>query len=154
VDGTDCKIGEPTDWDKTWFSHKFKGPAVKYEVAVCIEKGHIVWTNGPFRGSVNDLKIFKSDLANRVPPGKIVIADKGYRSIAFASTPNDLDSPDVMDYKKRVRARQESVNKRLKDFKVLKETFRHPRHKHKAVFEACAVIVQNNIEVDSPLFTI
>jgi hypothetical protein len=48
----------------------------------------------------------------------------------------------------------EPINKRLKDFKVLKETFRHPRHKHKAVFEACAVIVQNNIEVDSPLFTI
>ena len=33
VDGTDCPIEEPRPFDKAWFSQKFKGPGVKYEVA-------------------------------------------------------------------------------------------------------------------------
>ena len=43
------------------FSEKFNGPALKYEVGVCIATGHIVWVNGPFMGAEADVTIFKED---------------------------------------------------------------------------------------------
>lgn len=43
VDGTDFRINEPTDFSTKWFSHKFKGPGLRYEVAISI-KGGILFT--------------------------------------------------------------------------------------------------------------
>jgi hypothetical protein len=37
VDGTDCPINEPWPFRPIWYSQKFNGPAVKYEVGVCIQ---------------------------------------------------------------------------------------------------------------------
>lgn len=48
VDGTDFRIYERHPFWSGWFSHKFKGPGVRYEVAVCIKTGDVVWINGPF----------------------------------------------------------------------------------------------------------
>ena len=48
LDGTDCRVREPSPFGPKWFSHKFKGPGLRYEVAVSIRKGHIVWVNGTF----------------------------------------------------------------------------------------------------------
>ena len=62
VGGTDCPVYEPWPFHKSWFSKKFNGPALKYEVAVCIKTGYIVWVNGPFKGSTNDGTIFKDGL--------------------------------------------------------------------------------------------
>ena len=42
VDGTDCPIEEPRPWSKTWFSQKFKGAGVKYEVALDVLTGNCV----------------------------------------------------------------------------------------------------------------
>lgn len=47
VDGTHCPVNEPWPFEKKWYSHKFNGPAVAYEVAVGITTGFIVWINGP-----------------------------------------------------------------------------------------------------------
>lgn len=58
VDGTDCRIEEPRPFSTKWFSQKFKGPAVKYEVALDLLTGDCVWINGPFQGGTNDLTIF------------------------------------------------------------------------------------------------
>jgi hypothetical protein len=46
VDGTDFRIMEPIPFDSKWLSEKFNEPGVKYEVAVCIQTGWIVHTNG------------------------------------------------------------------------------------------------------------
>jgi len=44
VDGTDdCPIQEPHPFSTQWYSHKFKGPGLHYELAVCILTGYIVW---------------------------------------------------------------------------------------------------------------
>lgn len=53
VDGTDmpCEML----FDKRFYSHKFNGNGVRYEVGVCIATGDIVWISGPFRCGVNDL---------------------------------------------------------------------------------------------------
>ena len=48
VDGTDFHIQEPAQFDPKWYSHKFKGPGLCYEIGVCIKTRWIVWVNGPF----------------------------------------------------------------------------------------------------------
>lgn len=45
-DGTDLKIREPQPFNKKWYSHKFKGPGVRYEIGLSIRNGDIVWTSG------------------------------------------------------------------------------------------------------------
>ena len=47
VDGTDFRIFEPTPFWSIWRSHKVNGPALRCELAVCIQTGSVVWTNGP-----------------------------------------------------------------------------------------------------------
>ena len=57
-DVTNFRIQEPTPFSKRWYSHKFKGPGLRYEIAVSIEDGDL-WTNGPFpAGQYPDLKVF------------------------------------------------------------------------------------------------
>ena len=36
-DGTDFSIYEPSPFQQIWYSHKFKGPGIRYEVGVTIE---------------------------------------------------------------------------------------------------------------------
>jgi hypothetical protein len=47
VDGTDFRINEPTDFSTKWFSHKFKGPGLRYEVAIS-KRGDIIHIQGPY----------------------------------------------------------------------------------------------------------
>ena len=49
VDGTDVMIWEPTPFSKMWYSHKFHGAELRYEIGMCIQTGDIVWVNGPFK---------------------------------------------------------------------------------------------------------
>ena len=55
VDGADmpCEMCS----DKRFYSHKFNGNGVRYEVGVCIATGDIVWISRPFRCGVNDLTV-------------------------------------------------------------------------------------------------
>jgi hypothetical protein len=60
VDGTDCPTQEPTPFSPVNYSYKFNGPGLRYEVALCILTGDIVWVNGPFEpGKYSDLAIFR-----------------------------------------------------------------------------------------------
>jgi hypothetical protein len=89
---------------------------------------------------------------DKIPPGKKVIADKGYRGEHNKiSTPNKHDSLNAQQFKKRALARHETHNKRLKDFKILSERYRHGFSTHKVAFEAVCVLVQNDLS-SNPLF--
>ena len=58
IDGTDFRIREPTNFDKKWYTPKFHGPGVRYEVGIAIQTGWIVWINGPYPcGTPADLTI-------------------------------------------------------------------------------------------------
>jgi hypothetical protein len=71
VDGTDLQIYEPTPFSKKWYSHKFRAAGLRYEVAVCIQTGDIVWFHGPFPcGEWPDLKIFRDGLKKVLAPGE------------------------------------------------------------------------------------
>jgi hypothetical protein len=155
VDGTDFWIYEPSPFDTKWFSHKINGPAVRYEVGVCIKTGWIVWINGPFpAGAWPDLNIARHSLIHFLDDGEYYAADGGYADgNQWSSTPNGLN-----DYEQRTkslaRARHETVNRRFKVFGCLSQRYRHNLDLHGIIFRAVACIVQLTIRFGHPLFDI
>ena len=157
VDGIDCSIYEPHRIPSTeWYSHKFNGPGLTYELGIAIYHNLLVWIRGPHRsGKGTDLTRFQepNGLKSKIPAGKKVIADEIYKD-PVCSLRNRLDTPEVKKLKRRARARHENFNGRLKNFKVLAERFRHGHAKHKSIFEAVCVITQYEIENGHPLFEV
>ena len=85
---TDCKIEKH---GKRWFSHKFKKPGVRYEVAVGIASGDIVSIVGPFPcGEYPDIKIFRMVLKHDLDDAERVEADKGYQDDQKVKAPGSL----------------------------------------------------------------
>ena len=79
VDGTDFQVYRQKGSYKFWYGYKFKKPGVRYEVAISIISGDIVWINGPFPcGFYNDIKIFRQGLKNMLEDGERVEVDDGY----------------------------------------------------------------------------
>lgn len=152
VDGTDFRIYQWAPFWTGWFSHKFRGPGLRYEVGLCIRTGDIVWIHGPFPcGKWPDIKIFRKALKHMLSEGEKVQADNGYRG-----EPNHIVAAEDSDDKvgKAVRTRQETVNKRFKQFNILHRCFRHEVQKHQPAFGAVAVITQLSIERGEPLYTV
>jgi hypothetical protein len=79
VDGTDCMIVEPTEFNGRWYPHKFRGPGLQNEVGLCIQTGWVVWRNGPYPcGAFPDLKKARDKLVHNLQYGEKYIADRGY----------------------------------------------------------------------------
>lgn len=155
VDGTDFLIYEPTPFWTGWYSHKFNGPALRYEVAICIQTGDIVWIHGPFAaGAWPDVKIFRHALKNLLERGERVEADNGYGDEAVDGPHDKIYTVGQKVAKSHLRARHETVNRRFKEFNALQQRFRHDKEKHVHVFNAVAVIAQIAIANESPLFQV
>ena len=121
VDGTDFRILEPYPFNPKWYSHKFKGPGVRYEIAVCIKTGWIVWVNGPFPcGSFPDLEIAKLGLHYMLDDNEKYIADGGYRCAFEDRSRTPTGSWRISDLaESAARARHECINRKLKEFNCL-----------------------------------
>ena len=162
VDGTDFRVrgkllpnGQP---DKRLCSYKFKGPALRYEVGMCIRTSDIVWINGPFLpGVYNDLAMFWSEggLRDQLEDDERVEADDGY----IGNCPHHCKCPKLMAHredqkrmKARLRMRHETVNERFKNFNCLQDRFRHPLEKHGNFFRAVAVLTQLAMSGGEELF--
>lgn len=148
VDGTDFRVLEPAPFDAKWFSHKFRGPGLRYEIGLSITDGNIVWAHGPFPcGAWADLRIFRADLKLRLKDGEHVLTDGGYR---------DKRCKRVLggnfNLSARVKARHETLNRHLKQFRVLGNAFRHSLKKHSQCFFAVANLVEVMIESGESLF--
>lgn len=135
------------------------GPGLRYEVAVSIQDGDIVWVNGPFKpGIYNDLMIFWSGLKKQLATGERVIADDGYRgepgTIVLPISGKFRLSTSALTLRKKIRSRHETANKRFKDWGALCDEFWHDNSKHGIVFHAVAVIIQLHIESGQPLFNL
>jgi hypothetical protein len=159
VDCTDCKIEEPQPFSKKWFSHKFSGAGLRYEVGLSIERGDIVWINGPFNcGDWPDVRIFRFSLRSFLDENERVEADNGYVSEdpMFCKAPGGISTAVDGRGKERstVRARHETVNARLKNFEILKQVYRHDLLDHSDVFRAAVVLIQLAIENGEPLFQV
>lgn len=159
VDGTHFRIHEPKQYPSAqWYSHKFKGPGLSYEIALSIHESQIAWSNGPFPAGVSDIEVFRQPnglMDKLADEGKYAIADGGYEGEQdFVLTRNPLDDESVKEVKKRAKARQETVNARLKGFEIMNGTYRHDIFKHRIVFNACLVLVQFDLENGHPLWEI
>lgn len=151
VDGTDFSVYEPSPFNTKWFSHKFNGAGLRYEIGVAIATGNIVWAHGPFPcGLYPDLKIFQLGMKGALGRGEIVVADKGYQDEKCVVEESlQISKEDI----KRIRARHETVNRRMKQFFVLGHKFRHPLSRHSSCFHAVANLNQIMIANGEPLFS-
>ena len=152
VDGTDFKINEPwpftTEVNKKWYSHKFKHAGVRYEVAISILTGYIVWIHGPFPcGLMPDIRIFRMKLVDMLSAGEKVVADAGYKGEPNVIIPLHVHETEHQHPLAKARARHENVNGHFKTWGVLKDAFRHNRNKHVFCFQAVASITQLEIEM-------
>ncbi|CAB9528703.1 unknown protein [Seminavis robusta] len=161
VDGIDCMTNEPWPFDTKWYSQKFNGPGVKYEVGVCIKTGHIVWTNGPFPAGKGDGTICIEGLLNYLAEDEGVEVDAGYKGHPKFKAPVVATSRKDRKEKSVVRGRHEAINGRLKIFNVLVAPFRHltPRNKmmekHGICFDAVSVVTQLKFaHGDSTVFSV
>lgn len=153
VDGVDVSIFEPVPFDRKWYSHKSNTPALRYEVAVSIEKGEIVWINGPFpAGESNDLQIFRRGLKYILDLEEVMVADKGYPDASALLGTDVCICQRNLD--RSIRARHESLNGRLKSFHVLSQRYRHDLSKHSICFFAICKIVQFSISEGNTLFSV
>jgi hypothetical protein len=129
LDGINFQIQEPTPFSKHWYSHKFKGPGLRYKVTVSIQSSDIVWTNGPFAcGLFPDISIFSLGLKDKLKQGEMVEADRGYRGKPTKiSLPFEYQREADKRTKDRARARHETKNCHFKQWGSLQETFNNLR---------------------------
>ena len=162
VDGTDFCTWEPKHptmpISKKHCSHKYKHAALRYGIALSIFTGQCVWISEPYPGGVHNMAIFCEGLKHQIPSGKLVIADRGYQTSEkdekMMSTPNMLDNKATANFKSRARCRQESFNGWLKQFAILRDTYRHNMEKHRYVLQAIAVMIQVQINNGASLFEV
>lgn len=152
IDGTDMKC--QMRFNKKFNSHKFKKGGLRYEVGVCILTGDIVWIHGPFRAGLPDIQISRSAiLKGALVEGEMCEADNGYVGEDwYIKTPLGFHTRTGREgeMKKRAGQRHETVNSRLKIFKVLGSEYHHDLTFHSSCFRAVAVITQLNFRTNPP----
>jgi hypothetical protein len=110
---------------------------------VDILAGNLVWIQGPYPvDKYTIITIFNKVLRNFLEPGKRVEADKGYLGHAdkIKCLGNNLNPAKNQAMQGRVRARHETLNGRLKTWRILSQVFHHNILLHGNVFWACAVV--------------
>lgn len=154
-DGTQMPTNEPRDPDmrrnpKNYaYKHNFAG--LNYQIVLSLWTNKIWYANDGDPGSTHDMKAIRAEFIDMVPEGCRVIADDGYtgrteQEKKIFSVRNTLDDTDVKQFKANAKARQEQLNKRLKDYECIRKKFRHGVDKHRKCFAAVLVLVQYAIE--------
>lgn len=80
-----------------------------------------------------------------MPKKKKTLADRGYRMKRFFKQPSN-------ELEKRVLARHETLNGRIKEFAILRNRFRNNLKKHPKVFHAVVNVIQVSISNGEQLF--
>ena len=162
VDGIHCRVQRKYTpgggINKAFYSEKFHDSAVGYETATCIKTGKYVWINGPFTASHGDPGMFCQALRQMLERGEKAEADNGYVGEApcFVCIPEGKYADPVAEKQKGAsRRRHETSNKRLKQWKVLADTFRHDVFEfHRDCFYAAAAMTQIMLEEGELLFPV
>ena len=156
-----------------WWSHKSNGPAVGFEGVTDTVTGKLCWISGPQPPTLSDIKFLrggeagkknewdKSALYFHIPQNLKLVGDSAYGGQPDkVTTTNDSHSKATKELFARMKSLQETVFKRIKDFKILSQTFRHGSgtenrlEKIKFAFEAVAVLVEYDIEYEKSLFEV
>lgn len=180
VDGKHCPIQEPTvesfEESRKYFSHKYNGPGLDYEIAISTFSQQCVWVSGPYKAGCPDITVFRDGLKQRLQESRDAsgvqyrgIADRGYRGEReYLSVPTSQDTEEVRDFKGRALSRHENFNGRIATYAIVEHTFRSKGltgapgtderrglvEKHGQCFFAVTVIVQLQLDNGSPLFEV
>ena len=97
----------------------------------------------------------REEFIDLCPDGSRVIADSGFtgkteREKRLFAVANSFDTPAVKELKQRARAREETINKRLKDYKCFVLPFKDGIDKHCLCFHAGLTLIQYAIEDTCP----
>jgi hypothetical protein len=154
IDCTDCKINEPYPFCSKWLSQKFKGPGLKYEVAVAIHSDNICWYFGPFPAHRNESRIFTEGLSQELPGTEPVECDSGPEGDERLMDPQAGMTHQDRKQKSNHRAKIESIFSRMKQFNVLDTHFHHSypdkedmMYKHQICFESVLIITQLKLQM-------
>jgi hypothetical protein len=163
-DGVDFKMWEKKhpiyNMDPKQCSKKFNHGAVKYLIAISVFHAKVVFYDGPYRGGMHDLEMFRKKLKGLLAQyKKVAISDRGFRSSdvienKLVSLPDGTDSKGLANFKSRARLRHETFNGRMKFFRIFEAVFKLGEDKHKIAFEAVLVIVQYQMDNGSPIFAV
>ena len=151
------KCGHIEQEYKKWYSYKLKGQGLRYLICVSLKRGDIVFIDGPYLcGEYTDAIIFESSLIPELGPYERVEADSGYSKFdpEYAKTPSNahLRNEDSNELANTARARQETINKRLKQWGCLSQVYRHELEFHTELLRAVAVMTQLSIDNGEKLF--
>lgn len=152
IDGIDFEICEPSPFNRKWYSFKHNGAGLRYEIGLSIDLGEIVWAYGGVPcGEYSDLRLAREVFVYELDLNEKAIADRGYKDGNFFITPDNSPSyPKI----KRILARHETINRRLKQWKCLSTKFRHPLFHHPKCFHAIICITQIIVQNGEPIFKI
>ncbi|KAJ3061317.1 hypothetical protein HDU98_002767 [Podochytrium sp. JEL0797] len=144
VDGVDILVCESRPLDRGLFSHKFNHSGYRFQVVTAFGTSRIVHISGGAPcGDWPDLKMVRHCFLGELDDGERVAADEGYRGDDRVMTKLPAISQAHHDHNKNLKAmgaRHETVNRRLKDFRVLAGMYRGPRDYITQIFQAVAQI--------------
>ena len=98
VDGADYRVAVSYQKSYWYWPYKFKKSGLRYEIAICIKTGKMVWWNGPYLpGDYNDNMIFQDDLASELELGERAETDRGHSHSARGG--NEILAKNIFDPK-------------------------------------------------------
>ena len=104
---------------------------------------------------MNDLQIARIGICDVLPEGERIIADRIYTDVhRFEACPTGDAIHPMERTIKVLLARHETINKRMKDYKCMRDIWRHGWRKHNLAFAALINIVQMCLLHGEPLFDI
>lgn len=172
VDTTSCNIPVPKGKNmklirKLFYSRK-KRSQIKYEIAVGVRSGRIVWLKGPFPGSYSDPKIVQhSGLLSKIPRNEAIFADgiyntKDLKAHNFFTPLRHLSRTQRLFYTKLELKTRRHLNRtirgqrvivertlaRIKSFSSLSNStiWRHSYEQHRKTFDVICRIVNIDLK--------
>lgn len=124
--------------------------SLKYELGVAIFYDQIVWIKGPYKASMHDMTVFRlgglKEIMLQSFPDKYIIVDRGYQTSDadeyMMAYPSSSDPLPLKKFKSLARCREEDVNGRMANFKVLNHEYTHSVQSHEISFTCVAVLIQ------------
>jgi hypothetical protein len=151
VDVTQVQIPKPAprDLDRLYWEGKDRNHAIKFEVVCSITDPRIIHVSIANPGSIHDITIARNGLLHKMIIGEQVLADKGYIGPEPQFLTPHHHPGHVLDDEERNqnqifnrhRAKIEQINTRFKDFRCLKEIWRHGYDFCDETFHAIAKII-------------
>ena len=103
-----------------------------YEIGCNVHTVDICWAFRDYPAGTPDITLARKVLLSVLPAGDFFLVNKGYYGEPDKIiTPHNNDYSDTFNYQhKLMMGRHEGINKRVKDFKCMSDTWRHGWESH------------------------